>query len=810
MSGSNTAGKAQELLEQQALDNLHLLRLLQAMPLYVQYMVATGEQYDSQTGATQWKLGTSGLTNRKTQVAQMVTTLHNYGWTEQQISTLLTSNLPLLGITEFQKRYKNRVQQIQMIVAKIRNEKESVGHVLPRLLDPDHWGGAREAVTVTLSNPDYLQTQNLALHRVATFAQEMYTGQHSGHYLVDLPMGTGKTTKVLVPFVIHCAQQNAATGLIIAMQRREDIQTYAQQVNDTVGRPVAFALFSHDPQTCSKTCLLDHKEWGEQANDCLMLFLTHEMLSRRGVEPYRQWSGGKRRVMVLIDEKPGAWWGKGVLTKDDLLQLQARLYPYKGYHALCSVLKKTQTFLQSGTNGEKIGLQTQEALSQQLLRFALVLRTQDGLPEEQHEQLQTILDNVLALSLNGGILVTEIDNDADEQESNAQIIVSRQRLLPSLPTLILDATGTFDPEYTPEIRRLAVNPWEGKPMRSGQEVTVSDFPAIHLLIKDRTLSRSSLEQHPHLWKQLQHDIQQVVAMTGNDNVYIIIAEKHEQALSEWLKIALPKETETHRIIVKHYGETRGSNGMRKAAAIIFATVQFKPLGYYRALALARGVPDITGTTVTLNHVLRFRNPDLEELKVREIVVTLLQEIGRTRIREGKPICIYLPWADEQGRAALKAQLKAQFLARVEEERWDQRADTREDKFLKLLTPGTHPKADLRDALGYTKDQKANVSQILGQKSMKKELWGRGVTKTHHQLIVPEHPPTELLLAKAEHQIWQAFALDVQSLPVQPDVSTLSADNQLVGIQKHCRLPLNKSCSAPLAAPRSSAQEIALE
>src|SRR5262249_10532752 len=174
----------------------------------------------------------------------------------------------------------------------------------------------------------YLTTTKRALHRLATFAQQLYTTPQSGYYLATLPIGFGKTTGFLLPFVIHCIQQNPTTGIIVALERRREVKKYAREVNDNVGAPVAYPLFSHDPDACSPTCTKYHTAYTEQAKHCPILFITHEKLSRTGTDLYTAWNGGKR-VVCLIDEKPAAWWGKGDIVEQDLLALRQHLQPHQ-------------------------------------------------------------------------------------------------------------------------------------------------------------------------------------------------------------------------------------------------------------------------------------------------------------------------------------------------------------------------------------------------------------------------------------------------------------------------------------------------
>jgi len=121
-----------------------------------------------------------------------------------------------------------------MSIAEARStpsEDNDGGCAYPLFLDPACWRNGHESVPADFCTQPYLQTGKVALHRLATFAYDMYEGRHDGHHVSTLPIGYGKTRDFLIPFVIDCVKRDPSQGIIIAVERIEQVKKYARQVN---------------------------------------------------------------------------------------------------------------------------------------------------------------------------------------------------------------------------------------------------------------------------------------------------------------------------------------------------------------------------------------------------------------------------------------------------------------------------------------------------------------------------------------------------------------------------------------------------
>src|SRR4030095_15632240 len=126
------------------------------------------------------------------------------------------------------------------------------------------------------------------------------------------------------------------------------------------------------------------------------------------------------------------------------------------------------------------------------------------------------------------------------------------------------------------------------------------FPPIQLITRDTGLTKTKLKQRwQKEWPTLLNDIQTHILsqLQPEEKIYIVCADD----IQENLTTALATELSQHdfqRCIIDHFGNTKGSNRMREAAAILFTSIQYKRDEYYRALALATGEGDVGTETQT--------------------------------------------------------------------------------------------------------------------------------------------------------------------------------------------------------------------
>ena len=582
-----------------------------------------------------------------------------------------------------------------------------------------------------------LTTQTPNLRRLATLAQELYDGTRSGTYLAPLPIGAGKTQKFLIPFAAYCAKTTPARGLILAIERMDDVVNYAGQINEKVGQDAAFGLVTHHRRACPRAaeglsydpeqCQLHHKKYAAQAPHYPVLLLTHEMLFRRRdrLEKFQQWNGGKR-VMVIFDEKPGPYWHVGRLTEQDLNRLIGRL----GTHKANRAVRQAQDLLHKRCHGETLSIPPDQA-GHLLSSFFLE-------EEEGQEDASTALRSLYALSQSHGGMVVKDRRDLDGK----QVIISHRFPLPDMPTLILDATGKTDPAYPQDISSM---PTDLEEMQDDEQQ-----PSIDLVRFDETFTKAKWFRKPEKAEQiLVEHLRQLEPELPDGPVYFLAAKDIETRIETMIKEKLPDYR--NRYILNHYGATKGSNEMREAGTIVVTSVQFKPRGLYRALAQLAGQGDIAAETIQTEQRLSFNDQDLENIQLKDQLVTLVQEIGRTRIRKEKNILVYLPWSNQDGLSALRKLLEQQFQARVHCRKPIRRLDDREGRFMDYLIqlteerPGERvPKKDIRKAIGV---QKEYMPKLLKRAKIQQLMKDLDIGKDYNNLLIPKQcqpiePPTQ--------------------------------------------------------------------
>jgi len=149
--------------------------------------------------------------------------------------------------------------------------------------------------------------------------------------------------------------------------------------------------------------------------------------------------------------------------------------------------------------------------------------------------------------------------------------------------------------------------------------------------------------------------------------------------------------------------------------------------------------------------------------------------------------IFLPWADEQGIAALIQELWSQFLVRVQHLPEQTKELTQKDQLLKLLKPGTISKRDLAQTLNVSP---SGFSNILALEAMKKELWGREIELTKETLNVPKGTTTGLIFEAA----WATQIFQLGSEPARPSEPTQhlmkQIHNYVYGVTEKLQLPID--------------------
>src|SRR5262249_45254217 len=229
------------------LSNLRLLSFFSFLPPHVQRLLYYGIPMQEPKP------------DQHRRVQTYITALVNERWTDQQIQDFFTSDLPFQAIAIFKETHQGdheRVITDSVASACSRPEyKNASDTVLTRLLDKDWWLNGRKQLPVDCELQPSLSPDALpCLHRLGTFAHRLYDNPQPGHYLAALPMGIGKTRKFLLPFVFHCVKENPQRGLIVAVERREQVKEYAAWVNAELGKagikPQAFALVGHDKVSC--------------------------------------------------------------------------------------------------------------------------------------------------------------------------------------------------------------------------------------------------------------------------------------------------------------------------------------------------------------------------------------------------------------------------------------------------------------------------------------------------------------------------------------------------------------------------------
>ena len=162
------------------------------------------------------------------------------------------------------------------------------------------------------------------LQDLHSFAHRMFQGDITGHWVSNLPIGFGKSTKFLVPFVAD-AVMSRTKGILVAVQRRDQAETMTTLINEEARKfdshtdDIAFALLGMEAPFAKEEQQRFTQDKGT-AKQYPVIVITHSLLANQTAQkPFYKWARGKR-VMIICDEKPGLYFHFDQATKEEFQQ----------------------------------------------------------------------------------------------------------------------------------------------------------------------------------------------------------------------------------------------------------------------------------------------------------------------------------------------------------------------------------------------------------------------------------------------------------------------------------------------------------
>ncbi|WP_199426985.1 hypothetical protein [Thermaerobacillus caldiproteolyticus] len=368
----------------------------------------------------------------------------------------------------------------------------------------------------------------------------------------------------------------------------------AQKYREQKRYPIV--IISHTRLAMDKDRLHNYREWGDENGD------THE------------------RRLLIIDEKPPLVTVQN-LTLDDINEFEYQIhnmsYEIEGVNEVKELIQKVKAFFYNNL------LQDHEVIApiEPIYRFnfkKVWYQSYTGKNPYLIEKIEHFIQNGGRISRN-----------------NNQVNIVTHKVVnyefKNFSTIILDGTSNIDMEY-----------------KVGTELNILHVPKIRtyenltFYMAPISMSKQALLNNR---ERLDDLVKYVRKIAEKENILVLCYKEYEDTLEQLLE----PEIKRGEVKLNHFGNVKGSNDYNDCTTLVLAGVQHKGHPYYIAKFDALyGACDDTETN-TINGVVRFKNIDLERLKLNDQLVDLIQDICRTKVRNkdgNEPVKVYIPTKDK--------------------------------------------------------------------------------------------------------------------------------------------------------------------
>jgi hypothetical protein len=475
---------------------------------------------------------------------------------------------------------------------------------------------------------------------------------------VPMPPGGGKSTLVEVMLKYLLKQDINMAGAVIAVERIETAKKLAKSIGqyeiwldgpgiDIPRREFKKAAYVMESaftselckkkqgieeyvygicRDCSekKVCPIAQKYREQKRYPIVIVSHTRLAMDKDRLSNYKEWvdvNGNKHeRRLLIIDEKPPLVTVQN-LTLSDINEFEYEIhnmsYEIEGVNEVKELIKKVKD-----------------------LYYDKLLPDHEVIPPIQ-STFQFNFRKVWFQSYTGKnpYLIDKIEhfiqNGGRISRGNNQINIVTHKVLnyefENFNTIILDGTSNIDMEY-----------------KLGIELNILHVPKIRTYENltfykaSISMSKQALRKNP---ERLDDLVKYVRKIAEEENVLVLCYKEYRNTLEKLLEPEIKKGG----VKLNHFGNVKGSNNYNDCTSLVLAGVQHKGHPYYIAKFDALyGACDDTETN-TINDVIRFKNIDLERLKLNDQLVDLIQDICRIKVRNKdstEPVKVYIPTKDK--------------------------------------------------------------------------------------------------------------------------------------------------------------------
>ncbi|MBM7605575.1 hypothetical protein JOC75_003598 [Metabacillus crassostreae] len=479
--------------------------------------------------------------------------------------------------------------------------------------------------------------------------QILYKGTKEKPYLIPLDMGAGKSL-IIKSYLEEMLKANESFGAVVAVGRIEDVKDLASYLNSSVGKEVAFPMYGFRQEECiintkrgtdfnkciakhGKTCPFkqDCRYWTQseeqQSYPVIIMTLERLYLQSSNLDQFNYFFYGKNRVeckrdCLIIDEKPKMIsvdsidlqifyrYTEEILNKLKNFNFDESQQEYEEFKKCVDLVESLYEV--NEWKGREIFYPTDKSFKFSKIFWKVFYRLYDY--TQNIYQMPNILESII---VNGGS--KEVLNE--ERITLTTSTYKEYKCFLDYKTFIFDGTADIELEY--EHSKFNIINFE--PLRSYKGLTFFQCD----LVKGSKTGMKDVD----MLKAFCEDVIRILKDNPTEMVFLPVFKESKSYIAEYLKEYL----ESERVVIAHYGSTRGSNLYKDCSIVILGGILHKTESYYigKAMALQKcrniEIEDISCSNYS--SVRRFDDSSIEVVKMLDMLVDYSQEIKRSKQRD---------------------------------------------------------------------------------------------------------------------------------------------------------------------------------
>lgn len=464
--------------------------------------------------------------------------------------------------------------------------------------------------------------------------------------VISIAPGLGKTT-LIIEFVRHMLQFDPDFGAILVVERQNTIQNIVDRLNKDFTEDVAYPMLGYSPDDCNKkyptykpsqckTCDVSYLNCRVKYNFIKqkqhpIVVISHKRLfdlsdTNDALLALRYWQGPDslsssaisfgpmhKRSKLFIDERPTLVNNTPTdSTMIDTLLADVQQYTPKYYPEVLSGMNLLRPYYSLTSDYEQVDIICSGFRWSG--DFAEAWRA-DYLGD--YPEYPDLFGTILA---EGGLYSKADHTITTTHYSNIY--------WQDYSTYIFDGTGNLDPEYRTDLFYY-FNP---RHIRDYDNLTFN-------VCMENNLSKTFYQNNTGFIKRFSSDIS---GIASTDKTYVVCYKDNEDEYRKHLG-------GNANVSIEHYGNTKGANHLMDNVNIVCTGVLNKGEAHYlsKQMAIAGQVSSFHSTTG--GKVRRYEDPEVETIKILDMVTDLIQEIFRTKLRNhysNQEINVYLVSRDK--------------------------------------------------------------------------------------------------------------------------------------------------------------------